>query len=239
MAKQPARPGGTGFRYPFEGRRPVVDPTAFVHPLAVLIGDVRIGRSVYVGPGAVLRGDWGSVLVADGCNIQENCVIHSFPGAATVLEENAHIGHGAVLHGPHIGRNVLVGMNAVVMDNAVIGENTIVGALTLIPSEAVVPAGKVVAGNPYRVLRDASAGQIAWKAEGTRLYQTLPDRWRAESAGRGAGGAGTRARSAGRAPHRGAAARKAKRPGSARAESAYRTWKETRTRRGPRGTEGK
>jgi len=205
----PARARATGFRYPFEGRRPVVHPSAFVHPLAVLIGDVRVGRSVYVGPGAVLRGDWGSVVVKDGCNIQENCVVHSFPGATAVLEENAHIGHGAVLHGAHIGRNVLIGMNAVVMDNAVIGENTIVGALTLIPSEAVVPAGKVVGGNPFAILRDASPEMIAWKSQGTGLYQTLPARWRAASA---------------RKP-------RARRAAAATREAAFRTWKQTQAGR--------
>jgi len=162
----------------FEGHVPRIDPSAYVHPLAVVIGNVTIGKKVYVGPGAVIRGDWGEIVVKDGCNVQENCVIHSFPGAATILEENAHIGHGAVLHGPHIGRNVLVGMNAVVMDGARIGRNTIVGALTLVPSEADIPAGKVVAGNPCTILRDATADMIDWKTRGTELYQTLPERYR-------------------------------------------------------------
>ncbi len=162
----------------FEGHKPFIDPTSYVHPLAVVVGDVTIGKKVYVGPGAVIRGDWGKIIVKDGCNIQENCVIHSFPRATTVLEENAHIGHGAVLHGPHIGRNVLVGMNAVVMDGATIGPNTIVGALTLVPSEADIPGGKVVAGNPFAILKDATPEMIEWKTRGTELYQTLPERYR-------------------------------------------------------------
>lgn len=162
----------------FEGHIPVIDPTSYVHPLAVVVGNVSIGKKVYVGPGAVVRGDWGEIIIKDGCNVQENCVIHSFPGATTLLEENAHIGHGAILHGPHIGRNVLVGMNAVVMDGARIGPNTIIGALTLIPSEADIPGGKVVVGNPFTILRDATPEMIEWKTGGTELYQTLPDRYR-------------------------------------------------------------
>lgn len=169
------------FIQPFEGHVPTVDPTAYVHPLAVVIGNVTIGKKVYVGPGAVIRGDWGTVVIKDGCNVQENCVIHSFPGASTILEANAHIGHGAILHGPHIGRNVLVGMNAVVMDGATIGDNAIIGALTLIPSEAIIPAGKVVGGNPYAILKDATPAMIGWKTKGTELYQTLPERHRASA----------------------------------------------------------
>ncbi len=199
----------------FEGHVPVIDPTSFVHPLAVVVGDVTIGKKVYVGPGAVIRGDWGRIVIKDGCNVQENCVIHSFPGATTVLEENAHIGHGAVLHGPHIGRNVLVGMNAVVMDGATIGPNTIVGALTLIPSEADIPGGKVVAGNPFAILKDATPEMIKWKTRGTELYQTLPERYRK---------AGTRRNGV-------------KGKNKARAsESEFKTWKETsrsRTKRSP------
>jgi phenylacetic acid degradation protein len=164
--------------YSFEGHTPVIDTSAFIHPRALVIGNVTIGKKVFVGAGAVIRGDWGGIVINDGCNIQENCVLHIFPGATMVLEENAHIGHGAVLHGPHIGRNVLVGMNAVVMDNADIGDNTIVGALTFIPSDARIPSGKVVGGNPFTILRDASPEMIAWKAKGTALYQTLPERYR-------------------------------------------------------------
>ncbi len=195
----------SGHIYSFEGHTPRIDPSAFIHPLAVVIGNVTIGKKVYVGPGAVIRGDWGEIMIGNGCNVQENCVIHSFPGATTTLEDNAHIGHGAVLHGPHIGRNVLVGMNAVVMDNAEVGENTIVGALTFIPSEAKVPGGKVVAGNPYAILRDASAQQIAWKTKGTELYQTLPDRYRASMKPAGRGSAGRRKKQ----------------------EAVFRTWKQT------------
>ena len=198
------------FLYEFEGWSPVIDPSAFIHPLATVLGNVTIGKKVYVGPGAVIRGDWGEVVINDGCNVQENCVIHSFPGATTVLEENAHIGHGAVLHGPHIGRNVLVGMNAVVMDGAKIGENTIIGALTLIPSEADIPAGKVVGGNPYAILRDATRAMIEWKTKGTELYQTLPDRYRTSM--KKAKGSGTK-------KNRG------------RREPVFKTWKETSRKR--------
>jgi carbonic anhydrase/acetyltransferase-like protein (isoleucine patch superfamily) len=200
----------TPFIYSFEGHSPLIDPSSFIHPLAVVLGNVTIGKGVYVGPGAVLRGDWGEIIIKDGCNVQENCVIHSFPGATTILEENAHIGHGAILHGPHIGRNVLVGMNAVVMDQATIGENTIIGALTLIPSQAEIPPGKVVGGNPYAILRDASRQMIEWKTRGTELYQTLPARYRKSM--KVAKGSGTR---------------KAKR----KQETIFRTWKHTSRKR--------
>jgi carbonic anhydrase/acetyltransferase-like protein (isoleucine patch superfamily) len=162
--------------YEFEGFRPVVHESAFVHPNAAVIGNVIIGRDVYVGPGAAIRADWGTVEIDDGCNVQENCVIHMFPGTTVVLEENAHIGHGAVLHGARIGRNALIGMNAVVMDRAEVGEECIVGALTLVPSEMRIPARKVVVGNPAKILKDVTDEMVAWKTEGTRLYQSLPRR---------------------------------------------------------------
>lgn len=162
--------------YEFEGFRPVIHESAFIHPSATVIGNVTIGRDVYVGPGAAIRGDWGGVVIGDGCNVQENCVIHMFPGTTTVLEEHAHIGHGAVLHGARIGRNALVGMNAVVMDRAEVGEEAIVGALTLVPSDMRIPPRKVVAGNPAKIIKDVSDAMVAWKSDGTRVYQSLPKR---------------------------------------------------------------
>ena len=160
----------------------MIHESAFIHPNAAVTGNVVIGRDVYVGPGAAIRGDWGAVEIADGCNVQENCTIHAFPGVTAVLEESAHIGHGAVIHGGRIGRNTLIGMNAVVMDHAVIGAECIVGALTFVPNEMVIPPRKVVVGAPARVVRDVSDEMLAWKSEGTRLYQQLPammrERWR-------------------------------------------------------------
>lgn len=160
--------------FEFDGFRPVVHESAFVHPNATVTGNVIIGRDVYVGPGAAIRGDWGSILIEDGCNVQEGCVIHTFPGATAVLEASAHIGHGAVLHGARIGRNTLVGINAVVMDDAIIGAECIIGALCFIPADMRVPPRKVVTGNPGRIVKDVSDAMIAWKTEGTRLYQQLP-----------------------------------------------------------------
>ncbi|HSA56487.1 MAG TPA: transferase hexapeptide repeat family protein, partial [Gemmatimonadaceae bacterium] len=158
---------------------PVIHESAFIHPHAAVTGNVVIGRDVYVGPGAALRGDWGAIEIADGCNVQENCTIHAFPGVTVILEESAHIGHGAVIHGARIGRNSLVGVNAVVMDHAVVGAECIVGALAYVPNEMVIPARKVVVGAPARIVRDVSDEMLAWKTEGTRLYQQLPALMRA------------------------------------------------------------
>ena len=160
--------------YAFEDFIPVVHETAFVHPLAAVTGNVVIGRDVYVGPGAAIRGDWGGIVIEDGCNVQENCVVHMFPGVTVVLEESAHIGHGAIVHGARIGRNTLVGMNAVIMDNAVVGAECIVGALTFVPADMQIPARKVVVGNPAKIVKDVTDEMIGWKTEGTALYQALP-----------------------------------------------------------------
>ncbi len=160
--------------YAFEGFVPVVHETAFVHPQAAVTGNVIIGRDVYIGPGAALRGDWGGIEVGDGCNVQENCTIHMFPGVTVVLEPGAHIGHGAIVHGARIGANTLIGMNAVIMDNAVIGAGCIVGALCFVPADFEVPDRKVVVGNPARIVKDVSDEMLAWKTEGTALYQQLP-----------------------------------------------------------------
>ncbi len=162
--------------YSFDGIVPVVHESAFVHPNASVTGNVIIGRDVYVGPGAAIRGDWGAIEIADGCNVQENCTIHMFPGVTVVLEEAAHIGHGAVVHGARIGRNALVGMNAVIMDHAVVGAGCIVGALCFVPAEMRIPDRKVVVGSPAKIVKDVSDEMLAWKSEGTRLYQQLPAR---------------------------------------------------------------
>jgi phenylacetic acid degradation protein len=162
--------------FEFDGYRPVVHESAFVHASATIIGNVIIGRDVYVGPSAAIRGDWGGIVIEDGCNVQETCVIHSFPGVTVLLETGAHIGHGAVIHGAHIGRNVLIGMNAVVMDRASVGAGSIVGALTFIPADMRIEERKVVVGNPARIVKDVSDEMLAWKTEGTKLYQQLPAR---------------------------------------------------------------
>ena len=165
--------------YEFDGFVPVVHESAFVHPNATVTGNVIIGRDVYVGPGAAIRGDWGGIVIEDGCNVQENCTVHMFPGVTVVLEESAHIGHGAVIHGARIGPNVLVGMNAVVMDNAVVGAQCIVGALCFVPADMQIPPRKLVVGSPAKIVKDVSDEMIAWKTEGTRLYQALPGQLRA------------------------------------------------------------
>jgi phenylacetic acid degradation protein len=160
--------------FSFDGFIPVVHESAFIHPNATVTGNVVIGRDVYVGPGAAIRGDWGGVIIEDGCNVQEGCVIHMFPGVTVVLEPSAHIGHGAVVHGARIGENALIGMNAVVMDNAVVGAGCIVGALCFVPSKMEIPPRKVVVGNPARIVKDVSDDMLAWKTDGTALYQALP-----------------------------------------------------------------
>ncbi|OQA08250.1 MAG: putative acetyltransferase [Bacteroidetes bacterium ADurb.Bin397] len=160
--------------YKFNGYQPVVHESSFVHPQAAVTGNVIIGKNVYIGPGAAIRGDWGQIIIEDGCNVQENCTIHMFPGVTVRLMQDAHIGHGAIIHGATIGKNVLVGMNAVIMDRAVIGDHSIIGALTFIPADANIPERKVVVGNPFKIIKDASDEMIAWKSEGTKIYQQLP-----------------------------------------------------------------
>ena len=160
--------------FEFEGYKPVVDESAFVHPLAVITGNVIIGKDVYIGPGAAIRGDWGGVVVEDGCNIQENCTIHMFPGVTVFLRKNAHIGHGAVIHGAIIGENSLVGMNAVIMDRTTIGKECIIGALTMVKADSTIPSRSLVVGNPGKIIKSVSDEMIEWKTKGTALYQTLP-----------------------------------------------------------------
>jgi phenylacetic acid degradation protein len=160
--------------FEFNGYKPVIHRSAFIHPNATVTGNVIIGRNVYVGPGAAIRGDWGEIIIEDGCNVQENCVIHMFPGTTVLLKESAHIGHGAIVHGATIGKNSLIGMNSVIMDNAVIGDECIVGSLSFVPADMVIEKRKVVVGNPAKVIKDVSDEMIKWKTKGTELYQQLP-----------------------------------------------------------------
>ena len=159
--------------YEIDGLVPVVDPTAFVHPSAVLIGDVIIGPGCYVGPAACLRGDFGRLILEEGANLQDTCVMHGFPNTDTIVEKDGHVGHGAVLHGCRVGRNVMVGMNTVVMDNVTIGENSIVAAMAFIKADMTIPPRSLVAGVPARIIRELSDQEIDWKAQGTKTYQQL------------------------------------------------------------------
>ena len=161
--------------YKFKNFVPVVHPNAFIHPQAAVTGDVIIGKNVYIGPGAALRGDFGKIIIEDGCNVQENCTIHMFPGVTVLLKENAHIGHGAVIHGATIGRNCLIGMNAVVMDNVVVEDDCIVGALTFIKSHERIPKRSMVVGNPGKIIKKISDEMIVWKTDGTKIYHQLAD----------------------------------------------------------------
>lgn len=160
--------------YEFNGFKPVIHESAFIHKTASIIGNVHIGKDVYVGPGAAIRGDWGEIVIEDGCNVQENCVIHMFPGVSIKLEEGAHIGHGAIIHGANIGRNCLVGMNAVIMDRTQLGAESIVGALAFIKADTTIPERSMVVGNPAKIIKEVSDEMIAWKTKGTQLYQKLP-----------------------------------------------------------------
>lgn len=160
--------------YEFKGFIPVVHPSSFVHPQASVTGNVTIGQDCYIGPGAALRGDWGAIVVGDGCNVQENCTIHMFPGVTVVLEDGAHIGHGAIVHGARIGQNAMIGMNAVIMDDVVIGAGSIVGALSFVKAGEQIPERSLVVGNPAKIIRQVSEEMLDWKTKGTRLYQMLP-----------------------------------------------------------------
>jgi len=159
--------------YEINGVTPVVHPSAYVHPSAVLIGDVIVGPRCYIGPLASLRGDFGRLILEAGANLQDTCVMHGFPGADTVVEQDGHIGHGAVLHGCRIGRNALVGMNSVVMDNAVIGAESIVAAMSFVKAGMEVPPRSLVVGSPAKVARPLRDDEIQWKSSGTAQYQEL------------------------------------------------------------------
>ncbi len=160
--------------YEFNGFIPVIHESSFVHPLAAVTGNVIIGKNVYIGPGAAIRGDWGEICIEDGCNIQENCTIHMFPGKTMVLKAGAHIGHGAIIHGANIGLNCLVGMNAVIMDDVNLGDECIVGALCFIKSGMQIPNRKMIVGNPATIIKEVTDEMIDWKTKGTALYQQLP-----------------------------------------------------------------
>lgn len=168
--------------YQFNNYIPVIHQSSFIHPLAAVTGNVIIGKNVYVGPSAAIRSDWGQIIIEDGCNIQENCTIHMFPGTTVILKEAAHIGHGAVIHGAIIGRNCLIGMNAVVMDNVVLGDECIVGALSFIKANEQFENRSLIVGNPAKKIKEVSDEMINWKSEGTKLYQQLPkemfDTWK-------------------------------------------------------------
>lgn len=160
--------------YQFNGITPVVHQSSFIHPFASVTGNVIIGKDVYVGPGAAIRGDWGKIIIENGCNVQENCTVHMFPGIIVILKQGAHIGHGAIIHGATIGKNCLVGMNAVIMDNVDLGDECIVGALTFIKADEKIPARSLVVGNPSKIIKKISDEMLQWKTEGTKLYQQLP-----------------------------------------------------------------
>jgi phenylacetic acid degradation protein len=159
--------------YEIDGVRPVVHPTAYVHPTAVLVGDVIVGPRCYVGPLASLRGDFGRLILEEGANVQDTCVMHGFPGDDTVIEVDGHIGHGAVLHGCRVGRNAMVGMNAVVMDKAVVGAESIVGAAAFVKAGMVIPPRSLVLGAPARVMREVTEEEVKWKSFGTKQYHDL------------------------------------------------------------------
>lgn len=160
--------------YQFHNFIPVIDETSFVHPQAAITGNVIIGKDCYIGPGAAIRGDWGKIIIEDGCNVQENCTIHMFPGTTVLLKPGAHIGHGAIIHGATIGNNCLVGMNSVIMDNVILGDECIVGALTMIKSGDIFERRSLIIGNPGKKVKDVSEEMINWKTAGTKLYQQLP-----------------------------------------------------------------
>ncbi len=156
--------------FEFNGYKPVIHESAFVHPNATVTGNVIIGKNVYIGPGAAIRGDWGQIIISDGCNVQENCTIHMFPGVTVMLHENAHIGHGAIIHGATIGRDCLVGMNAVVMDRVVVEDECVIGSLAFVLADTLIPKRSIAVGNPAKVVKQVSDEMLEWKKQGTRLY---------------------------------------------------------------------
>jgi carbonic anhydrase/acetyltransferase-like protein (isoleucine patch superfamily) len=160
--------------YEFNSYKPVIHESSFIHPQATITGNVIIGKDCYIGPGAAIRGDWGQIIIEDGCNVQENCTIHMFPGVTVILKAGAHIGHGAIIHGATIGKNCLVGMNAVIMDNVILGDECIVGALSFIKADEVFENRSLIVGNPAKKIKEITDEMINWKTEGTQLYQQLP-----------------------------------------------------------------
>ena len=160
--------------YSFGGYIPVINESSFVHPLAAVTGNVIIGKDCYIGPGAAIRGDWGQIILEDGVNVQENCTIHMFPGKSITLKESAHIGHGAIIHGAIIGKNVMIGMNSVVMDGAEVGDDSIIGAMSFVKAAMKIPKRSLVVGNPAKIIKEVNDTMIAWKTKGTQLYTQLP-----------------------------------------------------------------
>jgi len=160
--------------FEFNGFKPIVHPSSFVHPQATVTGNVIIGKDVYIGPSCALRGDWGKIVIEDGCNVQENCTVHMFPGTTVTLKKGAHIGHGAIIHGGTIGENCLVGMNAVEMDDVEIGAECIIGALAFVPAKSKFERRSLIVGNPAKKIKDVSDEMMKWKKMGTALYQKLP-----------------------------------------------------------------
>jgi phenylacetic acid degradation protein/carnitine operon protein CaiE len=161
--------------YSFNGFIPVIKESSFVHPKASVTGNVIIGENVYIGPGAAIRGDWGQIIIEDGCNVQENCTIHMFPGTTVTLKEGAHVGHGAIIHGGIIGKNCLIGMNSVIMDDVILEDECIVGALSFVGAKAHFEKRSLIVGNPAKKIKDVSDEMIDWKTKGTALYQALPN----------------------------------------------------------------
>ena len=160
--------------FKFQNHIPIIHESSFVHPQAVVTGNVIIGKNCYIGPGAAIRGDWGEIILEEGVNVQENCTVHMFPGKSIVLKSGAHVGHGAIIHGANLGENCLIGMNAVIMDDAEIGDESIIGALAFIKAETKIPRRSLVVGNPAKIIKQVSDEMIAWKTAGTKLYQQLP-----------------------------------------------------------------
>lgn len=160
--------------YSFNGFIPVIKESSFVHPKASVTGNVLIGENVYIGPGAAIRGDWGQIIIEDGCNVQENCTIHMFPGTTVTLKEGAHVGHGAIIHGGTLGKNCLIGMNSVIMDDVTIGDESIVGALSFVAANSTFEKRSLIVGNPAKRIKEVSDTMISWKTKGTALYQALP-----------------------------------------------------------------
>jgi phenylacetic acid degradation protein/carnitine operon protein CaiE len=159
--------------YEYNGFKPVIKESSFIHPQANVTGNVIIGENCYIGPHCTIRGDFGQIIIEDGCNVQESCTVHMFPGTTVYLRKNAHIGHGAIVHGGEVGENCLIGMNAVLMDNTKIGKECIIGALAFVPAKMEIPDRSLVVGNPAKIIKEVTDDMMKWKTEGTKIYQEL------------------------------------------------------------------
>jgi len=162
--------------YEIDGVKPVIDPSSFIHPTAVVIGSVHIGKNCYIGPNASIRGDYGHIIFENGVNFQDSCVAHSFPNGITRIKENGHISHGAVIHGCTVGKNTMVGIQSVIMDNAEIGDECMIAALSYIKPNFIAPNRSIIAGIPAEIKRHVTDKEVSWKTEGTQLYQQLTKR---------------------------------------------------------------